>query len=266
MVGGKTRRGSFKLMAINGANRQLVSGAYAGLFETLGRTAREQMSYNTQAADIMTQVSKDNIKYLERQSAIAQANLAPFVEAGKKGSQYLETLLGFNGAQAQQQYMDQIMSSPYVTSSIKLGQEAVQSSAAAKGMLDSGRTMEELFRVGQDVGSREIASTQDALLKMSGQGANAAAGVANLAYQQGKDVSEQNTMGAEAQAGALIKNGQIYADSENAIAGLQMQAAMQGLDPTGQNAKNAGGGTTFDSDAFKISSFLGPMAASLFLI
>lgn len=252
-------------MSVNGANSMLVRGAYAGLLETLGRTASVSMDYNNKAADILEAVSKDNIKYLEKQSAIAQAQLAPFVEAGKKGSQYLETLLGFNGMQEQQAYMNQIMASPYVTSSIKLGQQAVQSSAAAKGMLDSGRTMEQLFRVGQDVGSREIAKTQEALLAMSGQGANAAAGVANIAMQQGQDVTNQKTYGAEAQAGALIKNAQIYSDSENAMAGLQMQAALQGLDPTGQNARNAGGGTMFDSDGFKMGAFLGPMAMSLFL-
>lgn len=247
-------------------NPQLVSGAYAGLFETLQRTAAVSMANNSKAADILEQVSKDNIAYLERQSSVAQAALAPFVEAGRQGSEHLNTLLGFNGAQAQQDYMNQIMASPYVTASIKLGQQAAQTSAAAKGNLDSGRTMEQLFRLGQDVGTKQIASTQEALLQMAGQGANAAAGVANLAYQQGKDVTGQQTYGAEAQAGALIKNAQIYSDSENAIAGLQMQAAMQGLDPTGQNARNAGGGTTFDSDAFKIGSFLGPMAASLFLV
>lgn len=252
-------------MSVNGANSMLVRGAYAGLLETLERTANVSMDYNNKAAEILKQVSVDNIKYLERQSAVAQAQLAPFVEAGKKGSQYLETLLGFNGAQEQQAYMNQIMASPYVTSSIKLGQQAVQSSAAAKGMLDSGRTMEQLFRVGQDVGSREIANTQNALLQMSQQGSNAAAGSANIAMQQGQNVANQQTYGAEAQAGALIKNAQIYSDSENAKGALQMQAAMQGLDPTGQNAANAGGGTMFDSDAFKLSGLLGPMALSLFL-
>lgn len=226
--------------------QNLVSGAYAGLFETLERTANVTMSYNRQAADILENISKENIKYLEKQSAVAQANLAPFVAAGREGAEHLETLLGFNGMQAQQQYMNQIMASPYVTASIRLGQQAVQSSAAAKGMLDSGRTMEQLFRVGQDVGSREISNVQNALLAMSQQGAGAAAGVANLAYQQGQDVTGQKTYGAEAQAGALIKNAQVYSDSQNAIANLQMQAALQGLDPTGQNARNAGGSGQFN--------------------
>lgn len=220
----------------------LISGAYAGQIETMQRTAAVAMAANTKAGDLIREIADENMDYIKSYSAQARATLAPYVESGKRGAEHLETLLGFNGADKQQEYMTQIMNSPYVQSSIKLGQQAVQNTAASKGMLNSGRTIEQLFRLGQDVGSREIANVQNALLQLAGQGQQAASASAGVSYQTGKDVSQQNMQGGEAQAGAMIKNAQIYSESENAIAALQMQAALQGLDPTGQNSANAGGG------------------------
>lgn len=104
----------------------------------------------------------------------------------------------------QQQAFQNIINSPATQALTNFGIDAINRNAASTGSLQSGRTLEQLFTLGQNIAATQISNTQDKLLQMTGIGAQAAGQSANISQALGAQIAGQNTMGAEAQANAQL--------------------------------------------------------------
>lgn len=184
----------------------------------------------------MIDVYEQNIKDLTNKIAESENQIKQGMGNGISAPTTQNNQLFPGDAAAQQQaYINQIMNSPYVQSQIELGQKTVQGTAAAKGMLNSGRTVQQLFEVGMDIGSKEISKVQDTLLAMSQQGQQAAGALAAFQQANTQSVVDERRYGAEGKAGAMIKSADIYAQSQIAKAQVQSAAMMSGIDPFGNS-------------------------------
>lgn len=105
------------------------------------------------------------------------------------------------------------------------GRRAVDSSAAARGMLNSGRTLKELTRFGQQLGSQEYGNAYNRefgrLSTLAGMGANAMGQTANLAMGEGQALSNNITGIGNAAAAANIAQ----ANRQSDLIGQGMSAA-----------------------------------------
>lgn len=155
-------------------------------------------------------------------------------------SQYQDQLQQYNQAlqqwQQTQPYQTQqsqayqnIINSPATQALSQFGIENINRSAAAKNMLGSGRTTEELFRLGQNIAATQIGATQDRLLQMMQVGQQAAAGSANVSQALGQTVSQQQLQGADAQSNALLSVGQANANNFATQGQLNFMAYQNGF-------------------------------------
>lgn len=209
---------------------KLMKNAYQEMIMTLGDAQNVQLSAIDQATSIYDEAIKANISRLEQSMTSARADIAPYVEAGRQGQEQLQILFGMKGEAAQAQYMQQIMSSPYVTAQVKMATENAQNSAAAKGKLHSGQTLEELTSLGLDISTREIKSIQDGLLQMAQQGLGAATAQATITTEGNRDIVGQNLAGADAASTFALQKGQVRAQTMLAQEEMEFQAKQSGID------------------------------------
>lgn len=218
---------------------------YAALSSSIITAAQIQAGAATQAAQISRDIADQNIAFLKEQANIARSDLAPFREAGMQGMGQLQDLLGFNGKDAEQAAVSTILQSPRTQSALKLGLEAIDRSAAAKGMTQSGRVLEQLHTYGQDLAATRIGDTQNALLQLASIGQNAAAGSASVAQQLGQNVSGENRYAGEQQSNAVLAAAQAQANAVSTIGQLNFQKLTSGAgSPLGYGGTNQywGGG------------------------
>jgi hypothetical protein len=128
-----------------------------------------------------------------------QQNLAsPYNEAG----------LGALSSLASGDFAKNMEMDPGYQFRMKQGQNALQSSAAARGSLNSGATMKALQRYGQDFASNEYNNAYnrnyERLSQLAGLGANANQNLMNAAGNYGSQVSGNMTGLGNAQASAQI--------------------------------------------------------------
>lgn len=128
-----------------------------------------------------------------------QQNLAsPYNEAG----------LGALSSLASGDFAKNMEMDPGYQFRMKQGQNALQSSAAARGSLNSGATMKALQRYGQDFASNEYNNAYNRnyarLSQLAGLGANANQNLMNAAGNYGSQVSGNITGLANANASAQI--------------------------------------------------------------
>ncbi|SDE42360.1 hypothetical protein [Belnapia rosea] len=140
----------------------------------------------------------------------AQANLAPYMTAGTNALAPTQALLGLSGQDAANAAMANFQKSPAYDFQFNEGMRAVESSAAAQGMLHSGATLKALQARGQQLGNASFDQYYNRLLQVVGLGQNAAAGVGNTGVQTARDI-------AQTDASAASGMGSIYG---NAAQGL----------------------------------------------
>jgi hypothetical protein len=140
-----------------------------------GKAASEQSSAANYAADLQYKASQDALAFQEKQWDTQQANLAPWLQSGKEGLSQLDYLLGVgspNGSGSPSGKFGSLMqANPYSTftaptaltekndpgyqARLKLGTDALQRSAAARGSLLTGGTAQGLNQFAQDYASNE---------------------------------------------------------------------------------------------------------------
>lgn len=186
----------------------------------------------------------------------------PYIEGGRKATNQLYDLLGLNGADASTAARGTFEASPGLDFMMGQGVQALDRSAAARGMLGSGRQSKDLMRFGQGLGQQEWRNYIGDLSNLGNQGYNATGARTGL-ESQGSLGNLNANMGAEnimARNAATVPQGMIA--SQNALnQGLQGalgavnygvgqmsgMPGMQGQDQLSKLLGNTSRGSSFNS-------------------
>lgn len=170
-------------------------------------SSQNSKSAANKASDAQQQASQDSIAEQQRQFDIVQGLLKPYADAGTGSIDAQKSLLGLNGAQAQQSAYDQLKQSPAYTSSLQSGTNAILQNAAATGGLRGGNTQSALGTYGGNL-LAGLAQNQFANLgQLTNIGQNAAAGTGSAALATGNNISSAYNQIGAAQAGNAIAQG-----------------------------------------------------------
>ena len=130
----------------------------------------------------------------------ARTDLAPYMQAGTNALAPTQDLLGLNGQDAANAAMANYQQSPGYQFQFNEGMRAVQNSAAAQGMLNSGATLKVLQTRGQQLGNIDFGTYYNRLLGIASLGQNAAAGVGNNGIATARDIAQTDASAASGQA------------------------------------------------------------------
>jgi hypothetical protein len=165
-------------LAVGGA--ALVGGIYssnqasnAANKATNAQTAANQAAMEQQAANL----------------AETRKLLAPYVQVGTSAIGQQGNLIGLGGDAAQQSAIAALQNSPYFTSQLQAGQNAILQNASATGGLRGGNTQAALAQFAPQLLAQTIQNQFGNLGQLTSIGQNAAAGVGNA----GANAANQNT-------------------------------------------------------------------------
>lgn len=158
-----------------------IGSAAIGAHEA-GKAADAQTAAANHAADLQAQASKDALDFQKQQYETSQAQEAPWLAAGNSGLNALQFGLG-TGGQANGTGVEQgSLTTPYsgtftaptditeqddpgFQARLKLGTDAIQRSAAARGGVVTGGTAKALDQFGQDYASNEYGNVYNRALQ-----------------------------------------------------------------------------------------------------
>lgn len=171
-------------------------GAFAS-----NRAANTAADASREAADTQMQMFQQN-----------REDLAPFRQAGLRGLTAFEGTLGptFQTSPGYQFAMDE-------------GRRAIDASASARGMLNSGARLRELTRFGQGMANQEFGNYQNRLAALAGIGQTATGQGAQLGAQTAQGVAQTQMAGGQAQAQGIT--GGVNA----ALAGINQGVGLYGM-------------------------------------
>ncbi len=146
-----------------------------------GNAADAQTQAANHAADLQAQASKDALDFQKQQYTTSQAQQAPWLQAGQSGLSALQYGLGTGGAANGSGVGQGSLTTPYsgtftaptglteqndpgFQARLKLGTDAIQRSAAARGGVVTGGTAKALDTYGQDYASNEYGNVYNRAL------------------------------------------------------------------------------------------------------
>lgn len=142
-----------------------------------------------------------------RQFDIGQANTKPWLDAGKGALTEQQKLMGINGYDPANS-LAALTSSPGYQFRLGQGQQALDRSAAAKGMLNSGNVLAATTEYGQNFGTNEYGNRLNQLAGLSGTGQTQANTNANAGSAFASDVGNAGMKGASAWQSGILGAGQ----------------------------------------------------------
>lgn len=186
------------LFSLLGAVGAIAGGALGA--DASRKAANAQADANRYAADVQRQNFLDT-----------QEMYRPAVEAGDTARDYQLGLLNIGGV-GNQAALDAFQTSPGYQFAFDQGTRAVDSSAASRGMLNSGATLKALTEYGQGMANQEFGNYYNRLAGLSGAGQTATGAVAGVGTNTANNISSlaQNTGNARASS---------YINSANAMTG-----------------------------------------------
>ena len=158
--------------------------------------------------------------------------------SASSASSRLADFLGLDGQAAQQQAFDTYLNSPAFTAQLQSGTDAIDQSAIARGMSQSGAALKELQNYGQGLYAQDYGNHLSRLASMASGGYGAASGLTNNALQQGQYNIQY---GQAADAGRQAKLGNVLGVAGTVAGFLGGQGGFGG----GQGGGAAGLGRLF---------------------
>lgn len=214
-----------------------------------GQAADAQTQAANHAADLQAQASKDALDFQKQQYSTSQEQIAPWLQAGQGGLSALQYGLGIGGSANGSGVGQGSLATPYSGSfsaptglteqndpgyqaRLKLGTDAIQKSAAARGSVVTGGTAKALDTYGQDYASNEYGNVYNRALtdyttKYNAYNTDQANQYNRLAALSGVGQTTANQLGQQGQAA-----------SNNVTNNLLGTASS-----VGQNINNAGAAT-----------------------
>jgi len=186
-----------------------------GLFSFVGSLlgGGSQKKAADKAAQLQYDAAMKGIDESGRQFDLTRQDYAPYQQLGTDAAPMLGNLVGTNGADAQQQIIDQLKGGPLYTSTINSGEEALLANASATGGLRGGNTQDALARFRGDTLNTVIGNQLAQYSGLVGIGSGATDAVSNFGANA---VNQQNALrnqGAGAQAQAQLVKGGINAQN-----------------------------------------------------
>ena len=210
----------------------MVGAAVVGAAGSAYAGKQSAKAAKTQAAstDRATQVQWDMYDQ-------TREDLSPYREAGSTSLNQLMDQMGANGYFNQTYTGQDTYNDPSYQFRLQQGQDAIQSSAAAKGGLLSGATLKALQDFGQQSASQEYGNAYarfnadqtnryNRLSTLAGMGQNAAVQTGNAGLQTGQAVANNTMAGANSIAAGQVANANNWANTANNIGSLATSYAM----------------------------------------
>jgi len=198
----------------------MVAAAVAGAGLVGGIYSASQASKSAKNAT-NAQVTQDQAAMAQQQANLEETRklLAPYVQSGNQAIGQQGNLIGLGGNAAQAAAIKQLQSSPYYTSQLQAGQNAILQNASATGGLRGGNVQAALGQFAPSLLAQTIQNQFSNLGSLTSIGQNAAAGVGNA----GSNAANQNSallqsMG-NAQASGALAQGQANVGLANSAMG-----------------------------------------------
>lgn len=200
--------------------------------------AATQADATRKAANTQADTTREGIAEQRRQYDLTRADYQPWRDAGVNALQSLAT--DING----QPTAAEVMQDPGYQFGMQQGQQALDRKAAASGGRVSGASLKAASQFGTNYASNGYNAAyqrrQDRLNRLqalAGIGQTATAGSAAAGANMANQVSNMQTGLGNAQAGATMNQGRVWANAGNSIAALY-------------NRNNSGGGVTMPTSPY----------------
>ena len=201
-----------------------AGSAYAG--KQAGKAAKTQAA----SADRASQIQWDMYDQTRK-------DLDPYKQAGDTSLSQLMGQMTPDGYFNQTYTGQDIYSDPSYQFRLQQGQDAIQSSAAAKGGLLTGATLKALQNYGQESASQEYSNAYNRfnadqtnrynrLSNLVGIGQNAAAQVGNAGAQTAQAVANNTMAGANSIAAGQVASANNWANTANNLGSMATSYAM----------------------------------------
>ena len=224
-----------------------VLGAGSGLIGS-SKAASAQENAAAQSAAVQKEMTDKSIAAQREMFDIGRTDLAPYREGGVTAQNQLMTLLGLGGDTAAQGYgkyakdfgMSDFTTDPGYQFRLEQGMRALNASAAAKGMGQSGANIKGAIDYGQNKASDEYTNAfnryqtnrtaqLDPLFKLYSGGQASAAGSAAQAGTLGTNLGNTYTAAGQGQAQAAVAGGNAQASGYLNQANAVTNALNQGM-------------------------------------
>lgn len=183
-------------------------------------SANAQKKAGQAAASAQTQASEAGIAEQQRQFDAIQELLKPFVSKGTTALTQQGNLVGLGGAQAQQQAIQALQSSPLFTSAIQQGENALLQNASATGGLRGGNTQAALATLRPTLLRQAVQDQLGQLGQLSSMGLGAATGTGQFGQAASNNITQLLGQIGQAQAGSALARGQANAAFGNALSSI----------------------------------------------
>ena len=191
-----------------------------------GKAAKTQAA----SADRASQIQQENFEQTRK-------DLMPYKQAGDTSLSQLMGQMTPDGYFNQTYTGQDIYSDPSYQFRLQQGQDAIQSSAAAKGGLLTGATLKALQNYGQESASQEYSNAYNRfnadqtnrynrLSNLIGIGQNAAAQVGNAGAQTSQAVANNTMAGANSIAAGQVASANNWANTANNLGSMATSYAM----------------------------------------
>ena len=182
------------------------------------------------SADRASQIQQENFEQTRK-------DLMPYKQAGDTSLSQLMGQMTPDGYFNQTYTGQDIYSDPSYQFRLQQGQDAIQSSAAAKGGLLTGATLKALQNYGQESASQEYSNAYNRfnadqtnrynrLSNLVGIGQNAAAQVGNAGAQTAQAVANNTMAGANSIAAGQVASANNWANTANNLGSMATSYAM----------------------------------------
>lgn len=193
--------------------------------------SNQQAKAAKQAADTQAAATREASAYQKEMYDQTRKDLMPYADAGRNSLTQLMGQMGPDGYFNQTYSGQDLYNDPSYQFRLQQGQDAIQSSAAARGGLLSGATLKALQGYGQDMASQEYQNAYNRfnadqtnqynrLSNIVGMGQNASAQQGNYGMQTAQAVANNTMAGANAQAAGIIAAGNARANTFNSLLGV----------------------------------------------
>lgn len=133
-----------------------------------GGSKQKQQAQQTSSSQSTSQSQSGNQAY-----PFLQQEYAPAVQAGNSATDFISQLLGLKGGDEANNAFDKYRDSSGYNFVLDQGNQNIENSAAARGMLSSGATAKALQSFGQNTAAQYYGSYLDQLRQLAGQGTQA---------------------------------------------------------------------------------------------
>lgn len=204
----------------------MVGAAAVGAAGSAYASKQSSKAAKTQAAsaDRASQIQQENFEQTRK-------DLMPYKQAGDTSLNQLMGQMTPDGYFNQTYTGQDIYSDPSYQFRLQQGQDAIQSSAAAKGGLLTGATLKALQNYGQESASQEYGNAYNRfnadqtnrynrLSNLVGIGQNAAAQVGNAGAQTAQAVANNTMAGANSIAAGQVANANNWSNTANNLGSM----------------------------------------------